>query len=70
MLHDYSSEEEQERPPRREKDDDRGLRIEILEFEGSVSSDDFVDWLHAIERSFEYKGYSDEKKCKLAISKF
>ena len=70
MLHDYSSEEEQERPPRREKDDDRGLRIEIPEFEGSMSPDDFVDWLHAIERVFEYKGYSDEKKCKLAILKF
>lgn len=48
-------------------DDDHGPKIDILDFKGSLSLDDFIDWLLAIERMFEYKGYSNEKKCKGAI---
>ena len=55
---------------RRDEDDDRGLKIDIPEFEGGLNSDDFLDWLSEIERVFEFKGYSDEKKCKIAILKF
>lgn len=42
-------------------DDDHGLEIDILEFEMSLSLDDFVNWLYAIEKAFESKGYFDEK---------
>lgn len=51
-------------------DDDHRLKIDISDFKGSLSLDDFIDWLHAIKRVFEYKGYSNEKKCKVAILKF
>lgn len=50
-------------------DDDHGLKIDILDFKGNLSLDDFINWLYLIEKAFEYKGYSDEKKCKMAISK-
>lgn len=51
-------------------DDDHRLKIDIPDFKGSLNLDDFVDWLHLIERVIEYQGYSDEKKCKVAIFKF
>ena len=65
-----SSEGERFKAHRRNLDDDQGLKIDIPEFEGSLSPDDFMDWLHAIERVFDYKGYSEENKCKVAILKF
>lgn len=51
-------------------DYDHGLKIDITKFERSLSPDDFVDWLHAIEQMLEYKGYSNEKKCKVVTLKF
>lgn len=50
--------------------DDHDLKIDIPEFEESLSLDDFVDWLYTIKRVFKYKGYYDEKKCKVVILKF
>ncbi|KAF8021452.1 hypothetical protein BT93_G1786 [Corymbia citriodora subsp. variegata] len=54
----------------RHKDNDRDVKVEVPEFEGSLNPDDFIDWLHAVERVFEFKSYSDEKKCKVAVLKF
>lgn len=51
-------------------DDDHELKTDIPNFEGNLSPDDFIDWLYSIERVFEYKGYLDEKKCKVVILKF
>ena len=31
------------------------IKIDIPDFEGELQPDEFVDWLHAIERVFEYK---------------
>ena len=52
------------------RDDDRSLKVDIPEFEGSLNPDDFLDWLNEIERIFDYKGYSDKQRCKVAILKF
>lgn len=46
-------------------DGDYGLKIDISNFEESFHLDDFVDQLHAIERVFEFKGYSNKKRCKV-----
>lgn len=35
---------------RRNEDDDRGLRVDLPEFNGSSDPNDFIDWLHEIER--------------------
>jgi len=64
----YSSEEE---PHRRSKRGQRpsinvnDFRIEILEFEGKIDPDEFVEWLNTVERIFEYKDILEDKKVKL-----
>lgn len=64
------SSSESEVPRRRKFDDDRGLKVDLPEFNGSLDPNGFIDWLHEIERVFEFKGYNAEKKCKVAILKF
>lgn len=60
LISNSLSDNEDTRKIKRLVDDDHGLRIKILEFEGNFNHlDDFVDWLHAIERVFEYKIYSN-----------
>ncbi|GAV81831.1 hypothetical protein CFOL_v3_25284 [Cephalotus follicularis] len=54
----------------RPDDNDRGLQLDVSEFKGNLNPDDFIDWLNAIERVFDYEEYSEEKKCKVAILKF
>ena len=41
------------------------MKIDIPEFEGRMHPDDFLDWLHTIERVFEYLEVPEEKKVKL-----
>ena len=55
---------------RRVVDDDRGVKVDLPEFNGSSDPNVFIDWLHEIERVFEFKGYDDVKRCKVAILKF
>ena len=43
-------------------DEDRGLKIDLPEFDGGHDSESFLDWLRQIETVFEYKGYDDRKK--------
>ncbi|GAV80024.1 hypothetical protein CFOL_v3_23486 [Cephalotus follicularis] len=50
-------------------DNDRGLHLDVPDFEGTKNPNDFVDWLNSMERLFEYKGYTDEKQFKVAILK-
>lgn len=49
--------------------DRHGLHINILEFESSLKPNEFIDWLSAIEKVFEYREYPD-KKCKVVVLKF
>ena len=41
------------------------FKVEVPEFEGKLDPEDFLDWLHTVERIFEYKDILDNKKVKL-----
>jgi len=45
------------------------FKVDILEFEGQLDPDLFLDWLQTIKRVFEFKDISDEKKVKLIALK-
>ena len=45
------------------------FRVEILEFEGQLNPDDFLDWLNTVERVFKYKEVLNDKKVKLVALK-
>jgi len=38
------------------------FRVDISEFEGQLDPDYFLDWLQTVERVFEYKDISDDKR--------
>jgi Retrotransposon gag protein len=42
-----------------------GVKIDIPEFEGKSHLDEFIDWLHTVERVFDVKNLSHEQKVKL-----
>ncbi|XP_074303003.1 uncharacterized protein LOC141637418 [Silene latifolia] len=66
------SEEEDEQPKRKSKnknDDDRGLKLDIPDFDGEMDPEKFLDWIRQAERVFEYKEYDDKKQFKVAILK-
>ena len=65
---DSSSEEEEPRMVRggsRNQSNSNDFRVELPEFEGKLDPEEFVDWLNTVERVFEYKDISDDKKVKL-----
>jgi len=37
------------------------FRVEIPEFEGKLDLDEFLEWLHTVERIFEYKDVPEDK---------
>jgi len=41
------------------------FRVEVPEFEGKLDPEEFLDWLHTVERVFKYKDIPDDKKVKL-----
>jgi len=41
-----------------------GFKVKILEFEGLLNPDEFIDWMNTIEMVFEYKDDPDDKKAK------
>ena len=51
------------------RNDLKDLRIEGLEFDGSLKPEDYLEWVQAMERMIEIKGYSRQKPFKLAILK-
>ncbi|OMP00001.1 reverse transcriptase [Corchorus capsularis] len=44
-------------------------KVEIPEFDGNGQPDDFLDWLHTVERIFEYQDVPGNKKVKLVAIK-
>ena len=44
---------------------DYNFKGEILEFQGSLKPENFVNWLNTVERVFDYYKVMDEKKVKL-----
>ena len=41
------------------------FKVEVPEFEGKLNLEEFLDWLHMVERVFEYKDISKGKKERL-----
>ncbi|GLU23899.1 hypothetical protein SLE2022_398740 [Rubroshorea leprosula] len=51
------------------KSTDLGIKIDIPDFEGRLQPDEFIDWLHTVERVFELKDIPDDKRVKLVAIK-
>jgi len=45
------------------------FRVEIPECEGKIDPDEFLEWMHTVERMFEYKEVPEDKKVKLVALK-
>lgn len=48
-----------------DRGDDLNLKIEIPEDPSSLGGDDFIEWIEAIERIFEYRMLPDDRKVKI-----
>jgi hypothetical protein len=48
---------------------DFGFKVELPEFLGTLQAEGFIDWLHEVERIFEYKKVSGRIKVKLVAIK-
>ena len=64
---DDSNAYQRRRTHRRSRDGD--VRVDVPEYDGQSQDDTFLDWLYTVERIFEFKDYSDEKRVKLVAIK-
>jgi hypothetical protein len=48
---------------------DLGFKVKLLEFSGTLQDEGFIDWLHEVERIFDYKEVLDRMKVKLVTIK-
>jgi hypothetical protein len=46
-----------------------GIKIELPEFDGQAQPDDFLEWLHTVERVFDLRDIPDKYKVKLMAIK-
>ncbi|VFQ86011.1 unnamed protein product [Cuscuta campestris] len=46
------------------------FKVDIPTFEGKNDPDEFLEWLETVERVFDFKDVSDEKKVKIVALKF
>ncbi|XP_074283060.1 uncharacterized protein LOC141607609 [Silene latifolia] len=49
--------------------DDRGLKLDIPDFNGDLDPEKFFDWIRQAKRVFEYKEYDEHKQFRVAILK-
>ena len=54
------------RPP---IDEFRDIKVEPPEFNGALNPDEYLEWVQALDRIFEAKGYNDERSFKVASLK-
>ncbi|XP_056177355.1 uncharacterized protein LOC130140847 [Syzygium oleosum] len=52
-----------------ESQQDSYVKVEIPEFEGKMQPEEFMDWLHAVEKIFNYKEIPTDRKVKLVAIK-
>ncbi|KAK9732688.1 hypothetical protein RND81_04G015300 [Saponaria officinalis] len=57
---------EEENSCRHNDEGDKHIRVKILDIQGSLNQEELLEWFHSAERVFEYKGYDDSKKFKVA----
>ena len=43
---------------------DLGFKVELLEFSSTLQAEGFIDWLHEVERIFDYKELSNRMMVK------
>ncbi|KAL5756982.1 hypothetical protein ACOSQ2_021728 [Xanthoceras sorbifolium] len=48
---------------------DGDVKVEVPEFNGKMQGGVFLDWLYTVERIFEFKEFSEERKVKLVAIK-
>lgn len=48
---------------------DINLKVDILEFEGHIKSDEFIDWINSIKWIFDYKEVPNDCKVKIVAIK-
>jgi len=46
---------------------EQSFKVELLDFQGSLNPDDFVDWLNTVKRVFYYCDVVDKRKVKLIV---
>jgi len=66
--HSEFEDEEPRRTPRREwrpPTNSNDFRVKLPEFEGKLDPDEFLEWLHTVERIFDYKEVPEDKKVNL-----
>ncbi|XP_021769846.1 uncharacterized protein LOC110734095 [Chenopodium quinoa] len=49
--------------------DDRSVKLDLPDFDGSSDPEVFFDWVRRMESIFEYKEYDDARSCKMAVLK-
>lgn len=54
---------------REEHHGDLRLRVDPLQFSGTLQAKVYIDWLHEIEKIFDYKEVSDRVKVKMITIK-
>jgi len=68
-MGDSSEEDTIRRPQGKRKSNFGDFKVNIPESEGQLDSDHFLDWLQTVERLFDYKDISDDKKVQLVALK-
>ncbi|GKA57705.1 putative CCCH-type zinc finger family protein [Tanacetum coccineum] len=48
---------------------DFDFKVDIPEFDGKIQPDEFLDWLHTVEKVFDFKEVSEDRKVKLVAIK-
>ena len=48
---------------------DGDVKVEVPEFDGRIEGEAFLYWLYTVERIFEFKEFSEERKVKLVAIK-
>lgn len=66
---DEESSDEDYAPRRQPQVREGDVKIDIPEFDGKLQGDVFLDWLYTVERIFDFKEYSEERKVKLVAIK-
>ena len=46
-----------------------GIKVEVPEYAGNLKPEELIDWLNSMEKFFEWKPMTEEKKVKFACTK-
>jgi hypothetical protein len=47
-----------------------GFKLDILEFNGGLQPEEFLDWIAAIEEVLDFKGVPEDRRVSLVVTKF